>query len=325
MAQADLIRRLADGEFHSGEVLAGELGVSRTAVWKQLAHLEALGITLESVRGRGYRIAGGLDLLDEGAVRAALPAEVPSLLAALSIVDSVDSTNAALLREAPGPVGLGLVCAAERQVAGRGRRGRSWASPFARNLYVSVGWTFAQGAAALEGLSLAVGVALAEALADFGLRGVALKWPNDLLAGDAKLGGVLIEMSGDAEGPCRAVVGMGLNVRMPEDVASAIDQPWTDLATLAGGVPPSRSLLLAAVLGRVLPLLGTFGSQGFEPWRARWEALDAFAGEPVQVLSGETRLAGIARGVDERGALRLETATGLRPIHGGEVSLRRAG
>jgi len=323
MAQADLIRRLADGEFHSGEVLAGQLGVSRTAVWKQLAHLDALGIELESVRGRGYRIPGGLDLLDEAAVRAALPAEVAAMLAGLTIVDSVDSTNAALLREAPDPVGLARVCAAERQLSGRGRRGRSWASPFARNLYVSVGWTFAQGAAALEGLSLAVGVALAEALAELGIKGVALKWPNDLLAGDAKLGGVLIEMSGDADGPCRAVVGMGLNVRMPDDAASAIDQPWTDLASLSGGVPPSRSRLLAAVLGRVLPLLGAFGSQGFEPWRARWEALDAFAGEPVQVLSGETRLAGVARGVDERGALRLETTTGLRPIHGGEVSLRR--
>ena len=323
MAQADLIRRLADGEFHSGEVLAGELGVSRTAVWKQLAHLEALGITLESVRGRGYRIPGGLDLLDEDAVRATLPAEAAAMLAGLSIVDSVDSTNAALLREAPDPVGLARVCAAERQLAGRGRRGRSWASPFARNLYVSVGWTFAQGAAALEGLSLAVGVALAEALAELGLGGVALKWPNDLLAGDVKLGGVLIEMSGDADGPCRAVVGMGLNVRMPEDVAKTIDQPWTDLAALSGGAPPSRSLLLATVLGRVLPLLDSFGSRGFEPWRARWEALDAFAGAPVQVLSGETRLAGVARGVDERGALRLETTTGLRPIHGGEVSLRR--
>ncbi|KGE02918.1 bifunctional biotin--[acetyl-CoA-carboxylase] ligase/biotin operon repressor BirA [Pseudohaliea rubra] len=322
MAQADLIRRLADGEFHSGEVLAGELGVSRTAVWKQLAHLEALGITLESVRGRGYRIPGGLDLLDAAAVQAALPAEAAALVAGLDIVDSVDSTNAALLREAPGPVGRGRICAAERQLAGRGRRGRSWASPFARNLYVSVGWTFAQGAAALEGLSLAVGVALAEALEELGLAGVALKWPNDLLAGDAKLGGVLIELSGDADGPCRVVVGMGLNVRMPA-AASTIDQPWTDLATLAGGTAPSRSRLLAAVLGRVLPLLAGYGSAGFAPWQARWEALDAFAGAPVQVLSGETRLAGVARGVDERGALLLETATGLRPIHGGEVSLRR--
>ena len=328
MARQDLIRRLCDGEFHAGERLAGELGVSRTAVCEQLSQLEALGIVLESVRGRGYRIPGGLDLLDRAAVQGALAAaaaEAAGLLDSLEILDSVDSTNAALLREPPGPPGRGRVCAAERQLAGRGRRGRPWASPFARNLYVSVGWTFARGAAALEGLSLAVGVALAEALADCGVAGVALKWPNDLVAGAgaAKLGGVLIEMSGDADGPCRAVVGVGLNVRMPDEAAGSIDQPWTDLAALAGGAAPSRSPLLAAVLARVLPLLRAFESDGFGPWRERWEALDAFAGESVQVFSGEARLAGIARGVDERGALRLETATGLRPIHGGEVSLRR--
>jgi BirA family biotin operon repressor/biotin-[acetyl-CoA-carboxylase] ligase len=322
MAQADLLRRLADGEFHSGEVLARQLGVSRTAIWKQLAGLDELGIELESVRGRGYRIAGGLDLLDGGRVRAALAAEPRSLLDTLEILDVVDSTNAALLREPAAIAGRARVCSAERQLAGRGRRRRAWASPFARNLYVSVAWTFGAGAVALEGLSLAVGVALAEALGDLELPAVALKWPNDLLAANGKLGGVLIEMNGDAAGPCRAVVGIGLNVAMPASAAPSIDQPWTDLTALAGGTPPPRNALLAAVLNRVLPLLAAFEDGGFAPWRQRWEALDAHAGQAVQVLSGATRLAGIARGVDDRGALRLETATGERAIHGGEVSLR---
>lgn len=325
MAQADLLRRLADGEFHSGEVLARQLGVSRTAVWKQLAGLEKLGVALESVRGRGYRIPGGIDLLDADRVRERLTVKAAALLEALILDDAIDSTNAALLREAPPAEGRARVRSAERQLAGRGRRGRTWASPYARNLYVSAAWTFAAGAAALEGLSLAVGVALAEALDDLALPRVALKWPNDLLADGRKLGGVLIEMTGDAAGPCRAVVGIGINVAMPQSLAAAVEQDWTDLASLGGGDPPERSVLLAAVLNRLLPLLAGFESDGFARWRSRWEALHAHAGVPVQVVIGGTPVAGVARGVDDRGALCLETATGEHRIHGGDVSLRPEG
>jgi BirA family biotin operon repressor/biotin-[acetyl-CoA-carboxylase] ligase len=322
MIQPYLLRQLADGEFHSGEVLARQLGVSRTAVWKQLAGLEALGVRLESVRGRGYRIPGGLDLLDEAAVRAGLAATPAALLESLELPDSVDSTNAVLLRAAPAAPGRARVCAAERQTSGRGRRGRVWTSPFARNLYLSVAWTFTEGAAALEGLSLAAGVAVADALADLAVPPVALKWPNDILGDGRKLGGILVEMSGEADGPCRAVIGLGLNVSMADTGSQGIEQPWTDLCGHAGGVPPRRSVLLAAILNRLLPLLESFAATGFAPWQARWMALDAFGGKPVQVSSGASVIAGTARGVDERGALQLETTTGVRSIHGGEVSLR---
>lgn len=322
MAQADLLARLADGEFHSGQVLADSMGVSRTAIWKQLARLEGLGLQLESIRGKGYRIPGGLDLLREDAVRARLSADVSALVAELTVLPVVDSTNAELLRRGVMPARRAVVCTAEQQRSGRGRRGREWISPFARNVYLSVAWEFAQGAAALEGLSLAAGVCAARALVATGIPGPQLKWPNDVLYDGHKVGGILIEMTGDAAGPARAVLGVGINVAMPDATAAAIDQPWTDLAAVAGGNLPGRSDVVAALLNELLPMLVSFEDVGFAAWRDEWTSLDAHAGKPVIVTVGARRVAGTDTGVNERGALLLETTAGTVPVHGGEVSLR---
>lgn len=314
--------RLADGEFHSGQVLADSMGVSRTAIWKQLARLEGLGLQLESVRGRGYRIPGGLDLLREEDIRSRLSGAAAALAAEVSVMPLVDSTNAELLRRREAPVGQALVCTAEQQQAGRGRRGKDWVSPFARNTYLSMTWEFAQGAAALEGLSLAAGVCVARAIVATGMPGPQLKWPNDILYDGRKVGGILIEMTGDAEGPARAVIGVGINVAMPKATAGAIDQPWTDLAAVAGAELPRRSIVVAELLNAFLPMLASFESIGFAAWRDEWVALDANADKPVTVAVGSQRLAGIDRGVSERGALLLETSAGIVPVYGGEVSLR---
>ena len=316
---------LADGEFLSGQDLADSLGVSRTAVWKQLNKLSAVtGLEIESVKGRGYRIPGGIDLLDADKVRAALSAPASGLLTTLVVLDSVDSTNAEAMRRAQSGSVAGLVCTAEQQTAGRGRRGRQWVSPFAGNLYLSLAWEFEQGAAALEGLSLAVGVAIARALEYCALPTIQLKWPNDILYDGAKLGGVLLEMTGDAAGECQVVVGVGLNVSMSAAAAGTIDQAWTDIQTISEGMHPGRNALLAALLNELLPLMAGFESRGFSSWRDPWLALDAFAGEPVILTTGPKQMAGIARGVDERGALLLETVSGTQSIYGGEISLRRA-
>ncbi len=324
MPKTTLVPMLADGEFHSGQDLAAALGVSRTAVWKQLSRLEDLGLAVESVKGRGYRIPGGVELLDEATIRAALDAPVSGLLQELQLLEIVDSTNAEALRRMTVGGGPGLVCSAEQQTAGRGRRGRSWVSPYARNIYLSLVWEYNEGAAALEGLSLAVGVAVTRALEHLGLPPLQLKWPNDLLFAGAKLGGVLLEIAGDASGRCQVVIGVGINVTMPAAAAQAIDQDWTDLATIAGGRAPGRNAVVASLLNELLPLAASFARTGFAPWREAWMALDAFADVPVILLSGEQRQAGVARGVDERGALQLETSLGLRPIYGGEISLRAA-
>lgn len=325
MSRLTLLALLADGRFRSGQDMAHALGVSRTAVWKQLNRLASeAGVELESVRGRGYRIPGGLDLLDAAAVRRLMNPPATALMRELVVLDTVDSTNAEAQRRAEAGGGGGLVVTAEQQSAGRGRRGRRWVSPFGRNIYLSVLWDFEQGASALEGLSLAVGVAVVRALEQQGIGGTELKWPNDILHNRAKLGGILLEMSGDAAGACRAIVGVGINVTMPGAAAGEIDQQWTDLAALSDAQPPPRNALLAALLDELLPLLADFGTSGFPPWRDAWQCLDAFAGAPVVLETGGRQMAGTARGVDERGALCLETATGQCAVYGGEISLREA-
>jgi BirA family biotin operon repressor/biotin-[acetyl-CoA-carboxylase] ligase len=324
MPKTTLLPLLASGEYCSGQALADALGISRTAVWKQLNALADYGLEIESAKGRGYRIPGGIDLLDGALVRTALSPQASALLTSLQLLETIDSTNAEAMRQVAGGAGAGLVCSAEQQSAGRGRRGRAWVSPFARNLYLSVVWQYHQGAAALEGLSLAVGVAVARALVANGLPPVQLKWPNDVVYRGAKLGGVLLEMTGDAAGTCQVIVGVGLNVAMPDAAATGIDQAWTDIETISGGVRPGRNTLLAALLNKLLPLLANFEQQGFGPWRDEWLALDAFAGESVVLHSGAQDTTGVARGVDARGALQLETATGIQSIYGGEISLRRA-
>jgi BirA family biotin operon repressor/biotin-[acetyl-CoA-carboxylase] ligase len=167
-----------------------------------------------------------------------------------------------------------------------------------------------------------VGVAVARALESCGVAGVALKWPNDVLSGDAKLGGVLLEMSGDTSGNCRVVIGVGLNVDMPDAAAAGIEQTWTDVNTIALADKPTRNQLLAAMLNELLPMAADFESCGFAAWRDAWQVLDAHRGRPVTLHTGTSQMTGIARGVDERGALQLETSTGVHSIYGGEMSLR---
>lgn len=315
-----LLAVLADGQFHSGDELGEMLGVSRTAVWKQLKKIEALDLPLVSVKGKGYCIDGGLDLLSQSRVVGGLSPQASELLVVLDIRDSVDSTNAIALQKAQS--GSGYVCTAEQQTAGKGRRGKTWVSPYGRNLYVSIVWEFSAGAAALEGLSLAVGVAVAAALRQAGLGDVALKWPNDVLYGGKKLAGILLEMTGDAAGPCQVVVGIGLNVAMP--AGQSIDQPWIDIAGIHSAAA-DRNQLLAALLNELLPMLADFERSGFAAFRDRWLQLDAFADKEVAVLLGQQVVLGTARGVDESGAIKLETSAGLQTFSGGEVSLRVAG
>jgi BirA family biotin operon repressor/biotin-[acetyl-CoA-carboxylase] ligase len=261
------------------------------------------------------------ELLDRAMILELLPASAVQLLQELDIQQVVDSTNALAARRVQAGAGAGLVCVAEQQTAGRGRRGRNWISPFATNLYLSVVAEFSQGAAAAEGLSLAVGVAVAEALEQCGVNGLQLKWPNDILHGNAKLGGILIELVGDANGPCKAVIGVGLNVCMPTAAAADIDQSWTDISQIIPG-SIGRNRLLAAVLGELLPLVFSYEREGFNRWRQRWLQRDAYADRRVVVRSGSHEIAGAVAGIDLSGALLLDTGSGIQAIHGGEVSLR---
>jgi BirA family biotin operon repressor/biotin-[acetyl-CoA-carboxylase] ligase len=319
MAEERLIAVLADGAVHSGEALAAEAGVTRAAIWKQVSKLGQLGIEVERVPGKGYRVPGGLDLLDGGAVRAALDPAARAAIGALEVLRSVGSTNTRLMDLADAP--RCAVCLAEHQSGGRGRMGRAWASPFGANLYASVSWTFEALPPGIQALSLAAGAALVEALDPDRRRGLALKWPNDLTVGPRKLGGILVELRGEPPGRTRAVVGIGINVRMPAAAAAEIDQPWTDLATL-DGAPPDRNRLAAAVVGATVAMLARFEREGFAPFVDRWARADALRDLPVRVVAGAGPVEGVARGIDRDGALRVETARGIERLLAGEVSVR---
>lgn len=324
----NLLRLLADGRFHSGEVLAAELGCTRGAVWYRMRGVEALGLRLFKVRGKGYRLAEPIDLIDGDALTAQLAQRAPAL--SLELVDECPSTNSMLMQRV-GAVPSGRVLACEHQSAGRGRRGNRWTSGVGASLTFSLAWRFNAGTAALSGLSLAVAVAVAEALESCGVGGVSVKWPNDLLHGGRKFGGILIEVSGDPQGASAAVIGIGLNVRLPAELAGGIERPVTDIATIfaANGsqdVPlPTRTMLLVALLERLAAALPRYEREGFAAFRDGWLARHAHGGRQVSIVQGERTLTeGEAVGVAEDGALLVRSVRGVERIHSGEVSLRGA-
>jgi BirA family biotin operon repressor/biotin-[acetyl-CoA-carboxylase] ligase len=258
-----------------------------------------------------------LELLDETHIRQELINAGSSAVTAIVIHAELDSTNRWLLAQADVHA---RVCLAERQTDGRGRRGRIWVSPFAANVYLSMGWRFDCGPAVLGGLSLAVGVAVIRALSSLGVEGLGLKWPNDVFVGGAKLGGILLELRGETDGPSEVVIGIGINLNMPVADAVAIDQTWTDINTVKG--PVSRNQLVAALLVALEKQLSLFASHGFEAVHAEWQAMDIFRGCEVVLDTQREQVRGVVRGVDNNGALLLECADGLRRFNAGEVSLR---
>jgi len=332
MNERALLARLIDGPA-SGDELARASGQTRAAVWKRIEALREAGVPIDARPGRGYALSQPLDLLDSDAIAADLPPPARARTSSIEVAWTLDSTNSELLRRPGATDGAATVLLAERQTGGRGRRGREWASPLAAHVYLSLSRSFAGGLSRLGGLSLVAGIASAEALHGLGFTGVRLKWPNDLVVvepdgGLRKLGGLLVEGGGEHAGPVRAVVGLGLNVRMPEAFAARIEQPWCDLAALATATAalPSRNAVAAALLARWLPALDEFDADGLAPFLRRYTALDALAGHPVAVHGDQQALTGTVLGLAEDGALQVRLDDGReRRFHSGEVSVRRAG
>jgi BirA family biotin operon repressor/biotin-[acetyl-CoA-carboxylase] ligase len=315
-----LLRQLADGEMHSDEALAATIGVKPARVSQMLRQVAASGVALERVRGRGYRLIDATPFLDRAAIMRTLAAHSAKIR--VEVADHIDSTNSELLRRNPRTDIHRLLLAAEWQTAGRGRRGRHWAAIVGGSLTFSLGWRFAQGAGFFSGLSLAVGVAIARALEAAGIAGVELKWPNDLVYRRRKLGGILIELSGDALGPSLVVIGVGLNVRLPAVLRSAIAQPVTDLAAIAGAV--DRNELLARIAAEIALTLEQYARSGFAAFHAEWQRRHALQHQPVHVLlpDGSAEHGSVA-GVDADGALLLDRDGRRLRFVSGEVSLRR--
>ena len=314
----DVLRLLQDGEYHSGEAIGSVLGVSRAAVWKRLQSLESeLGLVIHRVRGRGYRLQAPISLLD----CARLEDDCCDAGWAFVCFESIDSTNAEVLRRLAANDPAPLLIVAEKQEGGRGRRGRSWVSPYAANLYYSLGLRLEGGSFPLEGLSLTVGLAVLRTLEESGCAGSGLKWPNDLLVGGRKIAGILLELAGDPSDACQVVIGIGVNVNMLPGDSIAIEQPWTSLREQAGRLQDRTVVALS--LGRWLRhYLALHAAGGFASLQAEWQAEHLWQERPVSLQAGAQRIDGKVLGVDRAGALRLEVEGEERQFSGGEISLR---
>jgi len=325
MHSVDVLSLLVDGERHSGEALARSLGVTRAAVWKQMGKLEEWGLEIDSAPGSGYQLSRPIDLLSKNTILAELDVRVAERLERLQVVPILESTNQALLEDpAPGP-GNFTACLAEFQSAGRGRRGRQWSAPFGGGLCLSVAWQFDEIPPDLSALALAVGVVVRRAIGSLTGRSVELKWPNDLVWEDRKLGGILVELSAQCQGPCHVVVGVGVNVSMSEKRLREIaDWPAgaADLFHLTEGSPPSRNVLAGRLLEGLFDLMRGYGSKGFSDHHAAFEAANYLQGRYVAVDDGSSIVSGKAVAVDPDGALVIETALGVHRVISGEVSVR---
>jgi len=329
-----LLRLLADGEFHSGEVLAQQLGISRASVSNALRDMESYGLKLYSVRGRGYCLSNPPQWLDLKRISDHMGERGKNFQ--IEILDSAISSNTLLLQRARPDIAnpdvtnvaapSGSVLAVEWQSRGRGRLGRTWHSGLGNALTFSLLWRFNCGLSALSGLSLAAGVALIRALRVLGIASAQLKWPNDVLSDKGKLAGILIEAQGDMLGPSAVVIGIGLNLSLQQPVLRQIGQPVTSLTDMLSGAAPERNHLLAVILLELDGVLREFAAHGFAALRTEWQSYHRFQNQSVQLLLPDgNRVTGIVRGVADDGALELETMQEIRRFNIGEISLRSAG
>ncbi len=324
-----LVALLQDGELHSGTVLAEQLGMTRAAVWKLAGELRGLGVEVESVARRGYRLSHPVELLDLGRIRDEARRLGLTLPEDMELEFEIDSTSERLHRAPPPPADRPRLVFAEIQRAGRGRRGRSWIAPFGSGLTFSMGWTFTETPAGLSSLSLAVGAALVRCLREWGADHAMLKWPNDLLVVGRKLGGLLIQLRAESGAGASAVIGLGINLQLSESARAGIEGPGVlpvaDLSEALGGPPPGRNTLAASLASAMLDALQRFASSGFEPFFEDWRSFDALRDAPVTLLQGEGCIEGVARGADRDGALLLEVGSRMERFYSGEVSLRPTG
>jgi BirA family biotin operon repressor/biotin-[acetyl-CoA-carboxylase] ligase len=323
---ARVFAELSDGQFHSGEDLAQALGVSRSAVWKAVKSLRELGATLHAVRNRGYRLAKSSEPLAAERIREKLSPGVRSRVRSLEVAWSVGSTNTALLSRPNPPNGSSEVMLAEYQTAGRGRRGRVWLAPPGGAVCLSLSWTFKDVPAGLSALGLVIGVCELRALQRLGVTGAKLKWPNDLQVDERKLGGILIELRAETDGPACVVIGIGLNVALGAPLLAQIAEAGnaaTDLLT-AGLAEPLRNTVAATLLDSCIGGLLEFERDGLRPFLENWRDADALQGRMVDVKGGAGEVThGLARGVDLHGALLVETPDqGLKKFVSGDVSVR---
>lgn len=302
-----LIALLANGEFHSGEQLGETLGMSRAAINKHIQTLRDWGVDVFTVPGKGYSLPEPIQLLNAEQILGQLDG------GSVTVLPVIDSTNQYLL-DRIGELKSGDACVAEYQQAGRGRRGRKWFSPFGANLYLSMFWRLEQGPAAAIGLSLVIGIVMAEVLRKLGADKVRVKWPNDLYLQDRKLAGILVELTGKTGDAAQIVIGAGINMAMRRVEESVVNQGWITLQE--AGINLDRNTLAAMLIRELRAALELFEQEGLAPYLSRWEKLDNFINRPVKLIIGDKEIFGISRGIDKQGALFLEQDGIIKPLDG---------
>ena len=328
--QEELIRYLSSGQFVSGQWLGDQLGVSRAAISNHIASLVDMGLDIYSVTGKGYKLSEPLILLDENNIQRKL-LELGQRNK-VEVHNIIDSTNSYLLRRLPNQNHNLQVCLAEYQDSGRGRRGRKWISPFGSHIYMSMYWFLEQGMAAAMGLSVVSALAVSDAIKELYQIDVQLKWPNDIYFDGVKLAGILIDLEGQALEPCHCIIGIGLNINMPQKSAEQVDQPWTDLQeVIHKRIPNSeyknndvidRDKLAATLITKLSVRLQQHQSEGLTTMVNEWAKHDFYFNKPVKLITGTREKKGICRGINSQGALLLEVDGQVSPVYGGEVSLR---
>ncbi len=309
-----ILDRLSDGRFHSGEDIGVSLNISRSAISKHISTLQDWGLVIYKIKGKGYSLSEPLELLSSDRIGYE---NLPSPI----LLGVTNSTNQYLLDEMK-TLESGQSCFAEYQTSGRGRRGRSWVSPFGSNIYFSLYWKLESGLAGAMGLSLAVGIAVIDALESLGCKGLKLKWPNDVYWNEKKLAGILIELSAQSGGAAHVVIGVGINVDLNDRFNSEIGQPWTDLKEVLSK-EQQRNKLANALLKSMYQVMNEFQMSGLRPFIDKWKRLDNFLDKTITLQVGSTGVTGVCKGIDEQGAILLEINREIKSFIGGEISIRK--
>ena len=317
LTRSKIIQVLASGEFHSGEDLGELTGISRSAVANHIKYLADIGLDIFSVKGRGYRLANPIQLLNKDSILSLIGHKHQENIDVFTIIDSTNTFIKQNLQALP----QGYMCLAEAQTSGRGRRGKTWVSPFGSSIYMSMAWTFSGGYQSMVGLSLLVGIGINRVMQKLGIHDCKLKWPNDVYHNNKKLAGILIEVEGQVGSDANAIIGIGINVDLPKNI-SGIDQPFTDIKEILNR-SLDRNELIAMLFSTLTDMLKEFESCGLRPFMEEWKKADLFYNQYVYLVSGNNQIHGVSKGINESGALLLENSGGITPHHGGEISVRK--
>ena len=308
-----VVNILSDGQYHDGNTIGELLQMTRSAVWKTIKKLESYAVRIDSVKGKGYALLEPLQLLELNKIKFHLANDID-----IDIFETVNSTSEYLKT-----VKSRRVCLAEQQTSGKGRLGRTWHSPFGKNIYMSMLYPFKKDISELAGLSMVVSLAIVKTLQSYGIHDwLGVKWPNDILYQQRKMAGILIEIQAESHGACHAIIGIGMNVNMQDD-AKQISQAWTSMRNILGEYV-DRNELSARMIDNLILYLDKFSSQGFAAFVEEWEGVDCLADRLITLKNINESISGKVAGINHQGHLLLRLASGeVRAFSSGDTSIEK--